>query len=93
MNAENSCRLEHIIIREIKIRSPILYLNGNKHAQIINNSLRYFHPFNQTTPVAVDNVVNKTSPNIQDVELSAANNSTIITPSNPSSNTSNDSSE
>ena len=64
-----------------------------KHAQIINNSLQYFHPSNKTTPVAADNVVNQTSPGIQDVEMSAADNSTILTPSNPPSNTSYDSSE
>ena len=47
----------------------------------------------QTTTVAVDSIVNQILPGIQDVEMSAAGNSTSVSPSNPSSNTSNDSSE
>ena len=70
--------------REIKNRSLIIYLNGNKHVQVTNNSLQYFHPSNQTTNVAVDKVVDQTS-GIQDV--------TTVSPSNPSSSTSNNSSE
>ena len=70
--------------REIKNRSLIIYLNGNKYTQVTNNSLQYFHPSNQTTTVAVDKVVDQTS-GIQDV--------TTMSPSNPSSNTSNNSSE
>ena len=79
--------------REIKNRSLIVYLNGNKHTQVTNNSLQYFHPSNQTITVAVDKVVDQTSPGTQDVKMSAADNSTTVSPSNPSSNTSNHSSE
>ena len=77
--------------REIKNRSLIVYLNGNKYTQVTNNSLQYFHPSNQTTTVAVDKVVDQTG--IQDVRMSAADNSNTVSPSNPSSNISNDSSE
>ena len=73
----------------------MIYLNGNKHAQVISNSLQYFYPsYHQTKPVEVDSVVDQTSGS-QNVEMSAADNSTTIdvSPSNPSSNTSNDSSE
>ena len=63
--------------REIKNRSLIVYLNGNKHTQVTNNSLQYFHPSNQTTTVAVDKVVDQTS-GIQDVIISATDNFTIL---------------
>ena len=62
---------------EIKNRSLIIYLNGNKHTQVTNNSLQYFHPSNQTTTVAVDKVVDQTS-DIQDVKISATDNFTIL---------------
>ena len=38
--------------RSIKIKASIIYLNGNKHAQVLNNCLQYYGSFNQFVCVA-----------------------------------------
>ena len=41
--------------RNIKIKSSIIYLNGNKHAQALNNRLQYYDSTSQSTSVASSN--------------------------------------
>ena len=37
--------------KNIKIRSSIIYLNGNKHAQALNNCLQYYDSTSQSAPI------------------------------------------
>ena len=37
--------------KNIKIKSSIIYLNGNKHAQVLNNCLQYYDFTSQSASV------------------------------------------